>query len=285
MQLQIEARGWGTNEREAKRWDSRRRAGCWWDAGFTAGHGGREGADQHHRQEMLRAGRRAGVCARRRRTRTSSNRRRPRLTTSWPRPPTSASSARTGSALPSPPSRPTTSRRSRTRWTTSSRARFPAACACGWSVPCPPTISTRSTACWARARRWSARTSTLASAASPCATVRRTARGSGCSITWTPSTPRPSPKPVRAAGSNWHRAPSRCSWTSRCSWGRTSRAGGSCRSPSRPSSPPGATAASWRRRSARSGGRGSTCPCWTLPPSACRSSSATRARRVRRCCC
>ena len=46
-----------------------------------------------------------------------------------------------------------------------------------------------------------------------------------------------------------------------------------------------ATAASWRRRSARSGGRGSTCPCWTLPPSACRSSSATRARRARRCCC
>ena len=36
MQLQIEARGWGTNEREAKRWDSRR-SGLLVGAGFLLG--------------------------------------------------------------------------------------------------------------------------------------------------------------------------------------------------------------------------------------------------------
>lgn len=36
--------------------------------------------------------------------------------------------------------------------TTSSRARFPAACACGWSVPCPPTILDALTARAGRAR-------------------------------------------------------------------------------------------------------------------------------------
>ncbi|MFR4803353.1 MAG: hypothetical protein ACLT98_08555 [Eggerthellaceae bacterium] len=61
---------------------------------------------------------------------------------------------------------------------------------------------------------------TLASAASPCATVRRTAR-QRCSITWT-STPRPSPKPVELRLELAPRTQSLLMDIA-CSWGRTAR--------------------------------------------------------------